>query len=50
MLAEQVVKGVNAQDSRAAATKFVAPAANGIGVVAQLPNIEGGEIRKEEGN
>ena len=44
------VKGVNAQDSRTASMKFIAPVGNGVGVVAQLPNVEGGEIRKEEGD
>ena len=44
------VKGVNAQDGRASATEFVALAGNGVGVVAQLPNVEGGEIRKKKGD
>jgi len=46
----QVVKGVSAQDGRASATEFVALAGNGVGVVAQLPNVEGGEIRKKKGD
>ena len=41
------VKGVNAQDSGSSATELVALADNGIGVVARLPNGEGGEIRKK---
>ena len=40
-------KGVNAQDSWTAAMKFVAPAGNGVGVVARLPNVEGDEIKIE---
>ena len=43
----KIVKGVNAQDSGSSATELVALADNGVGVVARLPNGEGGEIRKK---
>jgi len=41
------VKGVDAQDSGSSATELVALTGNGVGVVARLPNGEGGEIRKK---
>ena len=41
------VKGVDAQDSGSLATELVASTGNGVGVVARLPNGEGGEIRKK---